>query len=90
MDLKEIKIHTGVYASLADIPHGSALNHVADGEPLDRLVLADTARAVRAAHELNVATTLLVAAVTSSFLSLQGDSESGQQSVFMSSPIPDG
>ena len=40
---------------------GGGLNHVADGESLDRLVLGSASRAVRAADGLDVATALLVA-----------------------------
>lgn len=39
------------------------LNHVADGEPLDGLVLGRAARAVRAADGLDVAAALLVSAI---------------------------
>lgn len=41
---------------------GSRLNHVADGEPLDSLVLGDAASAVGAAHGLDVAAAVLVTA----------------------------
>ena len=41
---------------------GSRLNHVADGESLDGLVLRRAAAAVGAADGLDVAATLLVAA----------------------------
>lgn len=40
---------------------GSRLNHVADGEPLDGLVLGSAAGAVGAAHRLDVAAAVLVA-----------------------------
>lgn len=40
---------------------GSGLNHVADGESLDGLVLGGAARAVGAAHGLDVAAAVLVA-----------------------------
>ena len=62
---------TRVHARLADVAERGALDHVADGEALDRLVLAHASRAVRAAHELDVAAALLVAAVVSSLLGLQ-------------------
>lgn len=39
---------------------GSGLNHVADSESLDRLVLRDAAGAVGAAHGLDVAAAVLV------------------------------
>lgn len=42
--------------------NGSRLDHVADGESLDRLVLGGAARAVAAADGLDVAAALLVAA----------------------------
>lgn len=67
----ESSLRTGVHARIADIPDSSTLDHVTDGEALDRLVLAHATRAVRAAHELDVATALLVAAVVSSLLGLQ-------------------
>jgi hypothetical protein len=40
---------------------GSRLNHVADGEPLDSLVLGSATGAVGAAHGLDVAAAVLVA-----------------------------
>lgn len=40
----------------------SRLDHVADGESLDRLVLGDAASAVGAAHGIDVAAAVLVAA----------------------------
>jgi hypothetical protein len=40
---------------------GSGLNHVADGESLDRLVLRSATSAVGAAHGLDVAAAVLVA-----------------------------
>ena len=61
---------TRVHGSIADITDGSALDHVADGEALDRLVLRDAARAVRAAHKSYVATATLVTAAISSLLGL--------------------
>ena len=39
---------------------GGRLNHVADGEPLDGLVLGNAASAVGAAHRLDVAAAVLV------------------------------
>ena len=52
---------------------GGGLDHVADGESLDRLVLGGASRAVGAADGLDVATTLLVttAGVLSALLHLQ-------------------
>ena len=46
----------------AERTDGSRLNHVADGEALDRLVLGRASRAVAAADGLDVAAALLVAA----------------------------
>ena len=46
----------------------SRLDHVADGEALDRLILGSASRAVGAADGLDVAATLLVAAVVLSLL----------------------
>lgn len=45
---------------------GSRLDHVADGEALDGLVLGDAAGAVGAAHRLGVAAAVLVAAAKKS------------------------
>lgn len=42
--------------------NGSRLDHVADGESLDRLILGCASRAVAAADGLDVATALLVSA----------------------------
>lgn len=53
----------------------SRLNHVADGESLDGLVLGSASRAVAAADGVDVAATLLVAAVVLSLLNhFDGDS----------------
>lgn len=46
-----------------DRTDSSRLNHVADGESLDRLILGRASRAVAAADGLGVAAALLVAAV---------------------------
>ena len=46
----------------------SRLNHVADGEALDGLILGSASRAVGAADGLDVAAALLVAAVILSLL----------------------
>ena len=70
-DVDISRVRTRVDGSLADITNGGALHHVPHGESLDRLVLSNTARAVRAADEVNVATALLVAAIGSSFLGLE-------------------
>lgn len=48
----------GCHGSRTD---GSRLNHVADGEPLDSLVLGSATGAVGAAHGLDVAAAVLVA-----------------------------
>lgn len=61
---------TLVHARVADVTYGRGLDHVADGEALDGLVLADAARAVRAADEVDVTTSLLVAASGASLLGL--------------------
>lgn len=52
--------------SKGEIRHtdGGGLNHVADGESLDRLVLRSASRAVGATDGLDVATTALVASAT--------------------------
>ena len=49
--------------SLGQIADGSSLNNVAHSEALDRLVLGDGARAVRASHKGDVASAGLVAAM---------------------------
>ena len=59
---------------------GSGLNHVADGESLDRLVLRSASRAVAATDGLDVAAALLVAAVVLSLLDHLGDWVSMQES----------
>ncbi len=46
------------------------LNHVADGEALDGLVLGNTAGAVGAAEEVDMSTAMLGATIVSSLLSL--------------------
>jgi hypothetical protein len=66
----EKKKHTLVNASFADVSDGGALDHVPDCEPLNGLVLSDAARAIRAAHEGDMAAALLVAASVSSFFRL--------------------
>lgn len=64
--------HTGVEGGVADVTNGRRLDHVPYSEALDGLVLGDAARAVGAAHGVNVAAVLLVAAAGSSLLGLQG------------------
>lgn len=54
--------------SLGRRTDGSRLDHVADGESLDRLVLGGASRAVGATDGLDVAATLLVTAVGRSLL----------------------
>ena len=60
-----------VHASIADIPNSSTLYHVPHCETFDGLVFGNTARAVRATHEVDLATAFPVAAAISSFFSLQ-------------------
>lgn len=50
--------------------NSSRLDHVADGETLDGLVLGGAARAVAAADGLDMAATLLVAAAASDTLAI--------------------
>jgi len=62
----ELQVHLGdgvlgEDGGIGDITDGSRLNHVADGEPLDSLVLGNAAGAVGAAHRLDVAAAILVA-----------------------------
>jgi len=69
----QLEVHLGnrvflEYGRVRDITNGSRLNHVADGEALDRLVLGCASRAVGAADGLDVAATFLVAAVVLSLL----------------------
>lgn len=65
-------IHTIVHASLAQVTDSGRLNNVADSEALDGLVLGDSTSAVRAAHEVNVATAVLVTSSTVSYPLQQG------------------
>ena len=53
----------GVHTRVGDVPHGGSLHDVPDHELLDGLVLGAGLGAVGAPHELDVATTVLVAAV---------------------------
>ena len=55
---------------IGDITDGGALDHVADGESLDCLVLGCAARAVGAADRLHMATALLVASATKLLVSI--------------------
>lgn len=50
--------------------NSSRLNHVADGESLDRLVLGGASRAVAASDGLDVAAALLVSAAAKSLLAI--------------------
>ena len=53
----------GVHTRVGDVPHGGSLHDVPDDELLDGFVLGAGLGAVGAPHELDVATTVLVAAV---------------------------
>jgi hypothetical protein len=53
----------GEHGGIRDVTDSSGLNHVADGESLDCLVLRSASRAVGAADGLDVAAALLVATV---------------------------
>lgn len=69
----QLKVHlgdgvVGEDRSVRDITNSGRLDHVADGESLDGLVLGRAARAVGATDRLDVAATLLVAAVVLSLL----------------------
>lgn len=64
-------MRTLVDGCLVEVTDGCGLDHVADSEALDGLVLGDGARAVGAAHELGVAAAVLVAAVVATLLGLQ-------------------
>lgn len=67
----EVHLGDGVLledGGIRDITDGSGLNHVADGEALDGLILGSASRAVAAADGLGVAAALLVAAVVLSLL----------------------
>lgn len=60
----EVHLGDGVLGedgSVRDITDGSRLDHVADGEALDGLILGRASRAVAAADGLGVAAALLVA-----------------------------
>lgn len=61
---------TLVDGSLRDITDRCTLDHVADLEPLDGLILCDATVAVRAAERIYMAATVLVATVISSLLRL--------------------
>lgn len=62
--------HTRVDAGIANISDGSTFDHVSHRETLDRLILPDAARAIRATHEFDMTTAFLVATTISSFLCL--------------------
>lgn len=62
----EVHLGDGVIGEdrgVRDITDGSGLNHVADGESLDGLVLGSAPSAVGAAHGLDVAAAVLVTTV---------------------------
>lgn len=61
----ELQVHLGdgvlgEDGGIGDITDGSGLDHVADGETLDGLVLGGAAGTVGAAHRLDVAAAVLV------------------------------
>jgi len=69
----ELQVHLGDSVlredgGIRDITNGSGLDHVANGESLDCLVLGCASRAVGATDGLDVAATLLVTAVGRSLL----------------------
>lgn len=69
----QLQVHLGYGVlgedgGIRDITNGSRLDHVADGESLDCLVLGRAARAVAASDGLGVAAALLVATVVLSLL----------------------
>ena len=67
----EVHLGNGVLGEdrgVRDITNSSRLDHVADGEALDRLVLGCASAAVGAADGIDVAAALLVAAVVLSLL----------------------
>jgi hypothetical protein len=57
---------TFIDGSILKITNSSRLNHVANSEALDGLVLGDAASAVETANRLDVATAVLVTSVISS------------------------
>jgi hypothetical protein len=65
----QLQVHLGYGVlredgGIRDVTNSSRLDHVADGEALDRLILGGASRAVAAADGLDVAAALLVAAAT--------------------------
>jgi hypothetical protein len=64
------KEHTRINASFANITNSSTFNHISHCEAFDSLVFRNAARAIGAAHEGNMSTTLLVTTAISSFLGL--------------------
>ena len=56
---------------------GSRLNHVADGEPLNGLVLGNAAGTVGAAHRVDVAAAILVTTAKESYQSLDPNLAAG-------------
>lgn len=63
-----ITVLTVVDAGFRDITDSGRLDHVADSETLDCLVLGSSTGAVAASHEANVTATALVAAVIATLL----------------------
>ena len=66
-----MRLRTLVARCLRDVTDGSRLDDVGHLEALDRLVLADAATAVRAAHEAGVSAPVLVAAAIPPLLGLE-------------------
>ncbi len=79
---------TRVDGCFTDIPDGSTLYHIPHCKALDSLILCHAARAVGAAHEFDVATSLLVAAAISSFLGLRPETISATSKTQVPHPSP--
>lgn len=69
--MKCLRVLTLVDTGRTDITNGCALDHVADGESLDGLVLGNASGAVAAAYKFDVTASRLVAAAISSFCRLK-------------------
>ena len=80
-------LRTAIDGCLADITDSSTLDHVPHGESLDSLVLSNTARAVRATDEGDVATALLVASIRPPFLSLESKTKFQQGPFTSAEPV---
>ena len=80
-------LRTAIDGCLADITDSSTLDHVPHGESLDSLVLSNTARAVRATDEGDVATALLVASIRPPFLSLESKTKFQQGPFTSAKPV---